>query len=274
VDPTGSTIINWNNKPASGWTAADDEWAYGSVHRSELLEDAVARRTTHSLGSLVAAMNRAATQDLRNAEGLPAITAVLQTGPAPSPREQQMLALLEQWRTEGSSRLDRDLDGRIDAPGAAIMDAAWPWIADAVMSPVLGQPGQRPGLIVWEWLVRLCRQGPADPARPARGGGVQDALLRAGDLTACRTSLWQALKDAGDTLAAAQGSNDPTQWRSGATAERIRFLPNFPITCAGPIDRPSSRQSPTADTARHQGRWPRPQLIYVASLRQRRAPGA
>jgi acyl-homoserine lactone acylase PvdQ len=131
-------ILNWNNKPAAGWTSADDEWGYGSVHRGLLLEHAVARRGTHSLGSLVAAMNRAATQDLRNAEVLPAIEAVLQTGPAPSAREEQMLALLEGWRADGSSRLDRDLDGTIDAPGAAIMDRAWPKIADAVMSPVLG----------------------------------------------------------------------------------------------------------------------------------------
>src|SRR6266508_1059621 len=138
VDPSGSTIINWNNKPAAGWTAADDEWAYGSVHRSELLQNAVARKPTQSLGSLVAAMNRAATQDIRNAVDLPAIQAVLQTGPAPTPREQQMLDLLDQWRAEGSSRLDRDLDGKIDAPGAAITDVAWPKIADAVMSPVLG----------------------------------------------------------------------------------------------------------------------------------------
>ena len=76
------------------------------------------------------------------------IKAVLETGPAPSPREQQMLDLLEQWRAEGSSRLDRDLDGTIDAPGAAIMDRAGRKIADAVMSPVLGpQLGELASLI-------------------------------------------------------------------------------------------------------------------------------
>ena len=39
---------------------------------------------------------------------------------------------------QGGSRLDRNLDGRIDAPGAAIMDTAWDGIATAVMRPVLG----------------------------------------------------------------------------------------------------------------------------------------
>jgi acyl-homoserine lactone acylase PvdQ len=242
VNPSGSTIINWNNKPAAGWTAADDEWAYGSVHRVQLLADAVARRSTHSLGSLVAAMNRASTQDLRDAEVLPAIDAVLRTGPAPSPREQQMLELLDQWRTDGSSRLDRDFDGQIDAPGAAIMDAAWPKIADAVMSPVLGpQLGTLASLITrdnrpsnqgsaygsgWYGYVDKDLRSLLDKRVP---GAFNTRFCGAGDLTACRNSLWQALKDAGDQLAAAQGTNDPAQWRADATAEQIRFLPSFPI---------------------------------------------
>ena len=36
--PADGAITNWNNKPAAGWQAADDQWGYGSVHRSELLE--------------------------------------------------------------------------------------------------------------------------------------------------------------------------------------------------------------------------------------------
>ncbi len=257
VDPSGGVIINWNNKPAAGWTAADHEWAYGSVHRSELLEHAVARRPTHSLGSLVAAMNRAATQDLRNAEVLPAIAAVLQTGPAPSPREQQMLVLLDQWRAEGSSRLDRDLDGKIDAPGAAIMDAAWPRIADAVMSPVLGpQLGELASLMSRDnransqgssygsgWYGYVDKDLRTLLGQPVTGA-FKTRFCGAGDLTACRTSLWQALRDAGDALAAAQGTNDPTQWRSTATTERIRFLPSFPITMRW-TNRPTFQQAIT-----------------------------
>src|SRR3954452_18764840 len=49
-----------------------------------------------------------------------------------------MLARLRQWRDQGSSRLDRDLDSRIDAAEAAIMDAAWSGITTAVLGPVLG----------------------------------------------------------------------------------------------------------------------------------------
>jgi acyl-homoserine lactone acylase PvdQ len=255
VNPSGSAIINWNNQPAAGWTAADDEWAYGSVHRVELLQDAVARRGTHSLGSLVAAMNRAATQDIRNAQDLPAIEAVLQTGPAPSSREQQMLALLEQWRAAGSSRLDRDLDGTIDAPGAAIMDAAWPRIADAVMGPVLG-----PQLADLSSLIARDNKANSQGSSYGSGwygyvdkdlrrlvgqrvrGGFRTRFCGAGELTACRSALWQALKEAGAALAAAQGTSDPTQWRSAATAERISFLPSFPITMRW-TNRPTFQQA-------------------------------
>ena len=36
------------------------------------------------------------------------------------------------------SRLDTNLDGKIDAPAAAIMDAWWPRLAVVVLQPVLG----------------------------------------------------------------------------------------------------------------------------------------
>ncbi len=255
VNPSASAIINWNNKPAAGWTAADDEWAYGSVHRDELLLDAVARSRTHSLGSLVAAMNRAATQDIRNAEGLQAIKGVLRTGPAPSPRERRMLDLLEQWRADGSSRLDRDLDGKIDDPGAAIMDAAWPRIAEAVMGPVLGpqladlaslispdnranSQGSSYGSGWYGYVDKDLRSLVGQPV----AGAFRTRFCGAGSLTACRGSLWQALKDAGDALAAAQGTDDPAQWLSSATAERISFLPSFPITMRW-TNRPTFQQA-------------------------------
>src|SRR5206468_2680100 len=91
-----------------------------------------------TLTSLTSAMNKAATQDLRAVRVLPTIAAVLRTGSAPSARAERMLGLLEAWWAAGSSRLDRDLDGKVDDPSAAIMDAAWPRVARAVMTPVLG----------------------------------------------------------------------------------------------------------------------------------------
>ena len=70
IDPASGQIVNWNNKPAAGFAAADDNWAYGSVHRVELLE---ARHRQGEASTrprrVVAAMNKAATQDLRAVDG-------------------------------------------------------------------------------------------------------------------------------------------------------------------------------------------------------------
>jgi acyl-homoserine lactone acylase PvdQ len=239
INPRAGRIVNWNNKPAPGFAAADDQWSYGSVHRNELLEDAIERRRVHTLTSVVAAMNRAATQDLRTAQVLPSIADVLDTGPAPTARAARMLALLKAWRAAGSSRLDRDLDGKIDHPGAAIMDAAWNGLADAVMSPVLG-----PQL---DQLARLLgRSNNANSQGSSYGSGwygYVDKDLRTlldrtvagpfdtrfcgeGSLARCRDSLWAALDAAGATLQAQQGPN-PAAWRADATAERIRFTPGI-----------------------------------------------
>jgi hypothetical protein len=160
---------------------------------------------------------------------------VLQTGSAPSARAEGAAAIVDAWRAAGSSRLDRDLDGKVDDPGAAVMDAAWPGLADAVMAPVLGPLAER--------LAGL--NGRSDDPAPdgsAFGGGwygyvdkdlrsllgrpVQGAFSRrycgAGVLATCREALWAALDAAAGKLEAAQGPA-PSTWRSDATRERIRF---------------------------------------------------
>jgi acyl-homoserine lactone acylase PvdQ len=273
IDPDSGKIINWNNKPAEDFSSADDEWAYGSIHRSQLLTDAVALHGTHTLASLVAAMNRGATQDLRVMRVLPAIAGVLHTGPAPNARAAQMLALLETWRANGGSRLDRDLDTKIDDPGAAILDAAWPRIADAVMSPVLG-----PQL---DQLARLISRDNAANSQGSSYGsgwyGYVDKDLRTllgrrvhgkfktrfcgqGDLGTCRESLWAALDAAGAQLEAAQGT-DPAAWRQSAEPERIRFAPGVLPTTMRWTNRPTFQQVMTFSGHRprehRDGRWKR-----------------
>jgi acyl-homoserine lactone acylase PvdQ len=238
INPRSDVIVNWNNKPAADWPAADSNWSYGAVHRSNLLEGAINRTQEHDLGSVVAAMNRAATQDLRVEKVLPAIADVLETGPAPNARAARMLELLKDWRAAGSSRLDDSpFDGKIDYAGAAIMDAAWPKIADAVMGPVLGpRLGDLASL-----MGRDNRPGSGGSAYGSGWYGYVDKDLRTiagkpvarpfktqfcgrGDLAACRDSLWAALDAAGTQLAATQGSN-PDDWRSSAFSERIAFPP-------------------------------------------------
>jgi len=248
VNPPGGAIVNWNNKPARGFAAADDDWAYGSVQRVELLQRGLGARQKHTLASVVSVMNRAATQDLRVVEVWPAVASVLKGGAAPTQRAQRMFELVEDWRNQGGSRLDRDLDGKIDHAGAAIMDVAWPRLADAVMTPVLGRLVPRLAQLMarddraasdgssygsgWYGYVdkdlRALAGNSIQGAFKMRFCGAGPRVPEVSQLDACRVALWAALDAAGADLAAAQGQ-DPAAWRADATAERIRFgtfLPN------------------------------------------------
>jgi acyl-homoserine lactone acylase PvdQ len=264
INPAGGVLVNWNNKPAHGFAAADDHWSYGSLQRVQLLSDALAGIGKYSPASVVAAMNTAATQDFRVLKVLPSIATVLAGTTAPSARDQQMLDLLESWRTSGGSRLDLDLDGKIDDPGAAIMDAVWPRIARAVMSPVLGPA--LPGLEALQPLDDPANdQGSAydngwygyvdKDLRSLMGRSVKGAFTHkycgAGDVATCQGSLWAAIDAAGDELQAAQGS-DSTVWRADATAERIRFSGGLLADTMRWTNRPTFQQ--VISFARHRPR--------------------
>ena len=131
----GGVLINWNNKPARGFPAADDQWSYGSIQRVDLLNRNTNKVKRHTLATLTGAMNAAATQDVRAITFVPILSAVLRGGPAPSPRATRMLELLEAWRAKGGSRLDRDLDGKIDDPGRGGARHRLAALADAALTP-------------------------------------------------------------------------------------------------------------------------------------------
>jgi acyl-homoserine lactone acylase PvdQ len=251
IDPPNGRLVNWNNKVARGFEAADNAWSYGVSHRVDLLERNLGVRRRHSLTSVVAAMNAAATQDLRAIDVVPALQAALRGAAPPTPLARQLLGLLDAWRADGGSRLDRDGDGRIDDPGAAIMDAAWPHIADAVMTPVLGpqlaelaslvprfdQPPGGQGSGWHSYVVKDLRtQFGRRPAAPFRV-----RYCGAGQAAGCRTALWAALDQAGSELAAAQGPN-PAAWRADANKERLGFVPGLLQTTIRYTNRPSGIQ--------------------------------
>jgi acyl-homoserine lactone acylase PvdQ len=248
VDPSGGLLLNWNNKPAPGWLPGDDVHSYGSVHRVELFKGFGRRPRLEDVASV---MNRAATQDVRLREVWPVIRAVLGSSAAPDPLTARAVQLLDAWRRNGSSRIDRDLDGRIDDPGAAVMDAAFVGIADAVLRPVLGDLLDRdldnPRKFALENLMERDRAPYVDTVNGSAFGsgwyGYVDKDLRRllgrrvrgpfglrycgeGSLERCRASLWGALAGATAQLAAAQGP-DPAAWRADATPERIEFSPRL-----------------------------------------------
>src|SRR3954470_6661773 len=62
VNPPDGLLVNWNNRPAPRWGAADDNLEYGSVQRVEMLRAGLSA-PAQTLATVVSAMNGAATQD-------------------------------------------------------------------------------------------------------------------------------------------------------------------------------------------------------------------
>jgi acyl-homoserine lactone acylase PvdQ len=253
VDPASGGLVNWNNVPARGWAAADNNWSYGSLHRVSLLNGQLARKPTHDLASVTASMNAAATQDLRSVALTPTLSKLLHGGAPPSPRAEAMLALLEAWSAAGSSRLDVNEDGLMDAgPAPAIWDELYPRLLDSVMGDRLGP--QLKELKALEGDDNFTGSG-------FTGGGINyiDKDLRtllgtkfkdpfskgfcgSGSLAACRTAVWAALDAAGTAIAARQGTESPGLWKSDANAERIKFAPGLLTTRIRYTNRPSGIQ--------------------------------
>jgi acyl-homoserine lactone acylase PvdQ len=252
ADPKSGLLVNWNNRPAPNWGAADDNWSYGSTHRVQLLLAGLAKHKRHTLATVTSAMNAAATTDLRSFELTPLLDKLLAGSTPPSAREGQMLAALDAWRSSGSSRLDVNLDGKADAgAGPAIWDALYPRLTDAILAPALGSQldflstldgrnngpsgGFEGGRI---WLV--------DKDLKAMVGEPLKAPFRtkfcgSGDKAACQATVWQAFKDAGDAIATTQGS-DVGAWFMDANAERIKFAPGLLPTTMRYTNRPSGIQ--------------------------------
>ena len=163
--------------------------------------------------------------------------------------------LVDDWRAAGGSRLDRNGDGAIDAGGAAVLDAAWNRLADAVLAPVLGP-----------LTAELARLNPRDDAAQTSNGSAYlsgwysyvDKDLRAllgrpgpapfetafcgkGVVAACAASLWAALDEAAAELEAEHGTA-PSSWLASATAERIRLVPGINPTTMRWTNRPTFQQ--------------------------------
>jgi acyl-homoserine lactone acylase PvdQ len=235
IDPPGGVLVNWNNKPARGYAAADDHWAYGSLQRVQLLSSKLAAKKKHTPASVVAAMNASATEDFRGLELVPDLSALLAGTTPPRAVDAQLLQLLQAWRQAGASRLDANGDGRIDDPGAAIMDAAWPKIARAVMTPVLGplvaklekvqpldDPANNQGSAYDDgWYGYVDKDLRALLGKPV-AGRFSRQYCGAGVLAVCQASVWAAIDAAATELTASQGAS-PSAWHADANPERIHF---------------------------------------------------
>ena len=139
--------------------------------------------------------------------------------------------LLGEW---DGNRLDSNLDGSIDQTGAAIMDAWWPKLAVAVLQTQLGpltddlkalapisndanSGGSSYGSGWYSYVDEAVRA-----ALGSSGAGHTALTAATARRRRAQAVLWQSLDQAGNELAAAQGSN-PSTWRADATSERIHF---------------------------------------------------
>ncbi len=139
VDP--DSLVSWNNKQAPGWGAADDQYAYGPLFRSQMITDKVRAGTKGkrrmTIAQLVKAMEEPATQDLRGYRLLPTIFDAV--GKPKQPALRKALATLRTWQKAGAHRRDLNRDGvDEETPAIELMDAWWPKLVAAEFKPSLG----------------------------------------------------------------------------------------------------------------------------------------
>jgi acyl-homoserine lactone acylase PvdQ len=231
-------LLNWNNRAARGFMHGDDE-PYGSVQRVEVFDQWKKRPRIQDVASV---MNRAATEDVRSPVW-PVVSAVLRRGQAPNPRAAQVVALLDAWVRDDAPRLDADNEGRYDSAGPAILDAAWPRIADAVMRPVFGDLTDDLAEVrslnspsghsyVDKDLRRLLGRKVRGPFNLRYCGG--------GALQACSASVGSAIDATAAELAQRFGSEDPAAWLGEAA--RTRFAPGLIPQTFRATNRPTFQQ--------------------------------
>ncbi len=143
INPASGLITNWNNKPAPGWRASDDDWYFGPVHRVQMYRRRLSAALRESHGrideaQLVSLVESADTADLRGELDLPYLLKVIERAD-PSPQVQPLVALLTAWMDVGAHRSDTTGSGYDDDGAAArLMDAWWPLLVPAMLTPVLG----------------------------------------------------------------------------------------------------------------------------------------
>ncbi|HET8642764.1 MAG TPA: penicillin acylase family protein [Pseudonocardiaceae bacterium] len=212
-------LTNWNNKQAPAYSAADGNFGFSSVHRSEPLDDRIRavinRGERFSRAELVSAMADAATVDLRGDKVLPSLLRVLDSQAITDPALANAAQQLRAWQQAGSHRRSPAEGTNYYDHSMAIqlMDAWWPRLVPALFGPSLGdalygsltgiigldnKPGPNGSAYQDGWYgyvekdLRAVLGDPVAGANPVRfcGGGA---------LAACRTVLLDTLRAALDT---------------------------------------------------------------------------
>jgi acyl-homoserine lactone acylase PvdQ len=254
ADPPSGYLVNWNNKQAPGWRAADDVWSYGPVQRSQILEKPLRRtlrRGKTDLTRLVQINVEGATVDLRGREVYPLIRRVI--GRTEDVQGRPLLALMDAWRKAGAHR--RDLDGdNVYEHGAAvaIMDAWWPRLLTGEFRPLLGGalfdrlqrviglgsppgPGGSSFFAGWQGYV-------SKDLRRVLGERVRAPLSRVfcggGSRARCREMLLKTLSQSAQLVRRQYGVQDLSRVEVPATCGTPRRCDQIEFTTAGAVATP------------------------------------
>lgn len=150
VDPSQGYLVSWNNKPAPGFSASDDLYAWGPVFRSQLLSNGLrsalaAHHGRLTRAQLAAMVENAATQDL---DGYTLVDPILQLiGPGLTSQTpvgiDEMVGQLQQWAAQGYHRRKAYASATQyeDAAAVAIWDEVYPGIVEAFFNPVFASGG-------------------------------------------------------------------------------------------------------------------------------------
>ncbi len=220
-------LLNWNNKPAPGWMEGDDQHL-GMVQHVSLFSPWPRRP---QINDVVGVMNKAATQDATGVLVWPVVRAMLRRGTAPDAQTANAVALVDDWVRHGAPTIGNPLGGPIPYPGAAILNAAWPHIFDAVMSPRYGTLltafesllGRDPSYVDKDLKTEL--GWPVIAPYSVRYCGL-------GHVAACARSLWAAISAGVADLVQQQGPN-ASMWHvnQGFTTFTPGLIPTqFPTT--------------------------------------------
>ena len=151
--PTGY-ITSWNNKPAPGFSAADDHYGWGPVQRVQSLNQEIEKQFALHGGhitraNLVTAMETAAAVDLDGRQVLTQLLPYLSHRSEPA-GVQAMLSTLQQWLNDGAFRRKATPGDSqyADAAAVGIMDELTSYLNSALFDPIFAAGGvvQRDGL--------------------------------------------------------------------------------------------------------------------------------
>jgi acyl-homoserine lactone acylase PvdQ len=254
---SGGFFTSWNNKPAPGFSAADNQFGYGPVYRVQSLSDrlkAILSQRLATPADVINAMEDGGSVDLDGSQLVGPIAAVL-SGASLTPAEQQVLDILQSWSQDtfwgagvaGAHRRDRSGSGSYEQGNAiAIMDKLYPRLAHAIFDPWLSP---RPNSSDANSFAQLTGLNSLNDIPRAQGsaydGGWEGYLQRSlqqavnpslangysqvycggdgsggnGSLASCQAALKSALDSAITQLTSLYGSSDPNTWTCSRSNE-------------------------------------------------------